>query len=106
MLCIAVYLLAQVIMELESPAFGQEPSATKGFIAIPLLFVGFVCLQAGFGGAVAKYAVEEMSPATRTMANNLGLRGEAGPYCSSCGTRSDAGDRFCSSCGGTLPAPG
>jgi hypothetical protein len=70
------------------------------FIGIPLLAVGGWLLQAGFLGAVSRYAATEGAPGLRTAAEAMGLRAEsAGGFCPRCGRGRDAGARFCAGCG-------
>lgn len=77
------------------------------FVGIPLLAVGGWLAMAGFGGAVARYAVGEGAPVARDSLDYLtrshpDAEPTGGPYCRSCGTRNDATASFCDSCGKSL----
>ena len=102
------------------------------FVGMPLLAVGGWLTMAGFAGAIARYAASETAPVGKDTFNYLargtregvtelvggvadGLRGgagraggaeagdEGGVACGKCGTKNDAGSRFCDQCGQPLP---
>jgi uncharacterized membrane protein len=89
-----------------------------GFVGVPLLFVGLVLCNAGYAGAVARYAAQEHAPVAADTLNYLA--GETAPAvravadavrgslarqpraCPSCAAANDANARFCDSCGTQL----
>jgi len=89
---------------------GLDSGAPDGFVMFALggvlTVVGFGCLNAGFLGSAARYGAGETMPVVKDSAaylsdgeGILGVGRTAGPYCSACGVRNDAGARFCDSCG-------
>ena len=90
--------------------------AVGGFAAV----IGFGFLNAGFGGAAARYAAGETMPVAKdsleflTGGKGLGNLGhaqneppsgpseKAGPFCSKCGVRNDTSATFCDACGDRL----
>jgi hypothetical protein len=88
----------------EGPPFGTVLATMGGFL---LIGVSLVVLNVGFLRTQAGYAAGEAGAALRSVARDLAEgaqdAGRSGPYCPSCGVRSDSGDRFCSACGGALP---
>jgi hypothetical protein len=71
------------------------------FVGLPLVAVGGWLLQAGFGGAAARYAAGELAPTARDTMDYLGV-GEGAVRCAGCGSRNDARARFCDDCGQSL----
>jgi hypothetical protein len=83
-----------------SDDFDAEPTKFwMFFVALPLFAVGGWCLQAGFGGAAAKYAAGELAPTTRDTLDYLGVRPGGEIMCPSCRAANDHDARFCDSCG-------
>ncbi|QIX28039.1 hypothetical protein ncot_16655 [Nocardioides sp. JQ2195] len=95
----------------------ETPNFMLFFAALPLLIVAGVCLNAGFGGAAARYAAGEVMPVAKdsleylTDGQGVGHLGRtpgappedhAGPSCSRCGVRNDAEATFCDACGDRL----
>jgi hypothetical protein len=88
------------------------------FVGVLMLGPAAWCLQAGFVGTATRYVAGETMPTVKDSAAYLtdgeGLLGagrtvddapataSAGPFCSKCGTRSDADASFCDSCGAAL----
>lgn len=95
------------------------PNFVLVFAAMPLLLVAGFCLNAGFGGAAARYAAGETMPVAKdsleylTDGEGLGNLGRSsgsaaegavktGPFCSACGVRNDEDATFCDACGDRL----
>lgn len=90
------------------------PNFVLVLLAMPLLLVAGLCLNAGFGGAATRYAAGEVMPVAKDSLeyltdgrglDNLGKSSSAeksGPFCSRCGVRNDEGARFCDACGTAL----
>ncbi len=79
------------------------------FLAVPLFFIGGVCLNAGFGGAGLRYAAGEAAPVAKDTITYLrddspaaGSGQPASRACPSCGAATSSGARFCASCGATV----
>ena len=68
------------------------------FLAVPLFFVGGVCLNAGFGGAGLRYAAGEAAPVAKDTMAYLRDEPQAG-RCASCQSPLPTGARFCANCG-------
>jgi hypothetical protein len=71
------------------------------FAGLPLMAVGGWLLQAGFGGAAARFAAGELAPVAKDTIDYVKSE-RTGPYCSRCGVQNDTGARFCDSCGTAL----
>jgi len=79
------------------------------FLAVPLFFIGAVCLNAGFGGAGFRYAAGETAPvlkdSVRYVLDDAPATSSGQPAfrpCPSCGAATSSGARFCASCGATV----
>ncbi len=100
--------VADFFRAFNDPSFGAMPTKLwMFFLALPFFAVGGYLLSLGFGGAHATYMASEYSPAIRSVADDLGLRGSEateGPYCRSCGKRNDREARFCDGCGTSMSA--
>lgn len=79
------------------------------FLAVPLFFIGGVCLNAGFGGAGLRYAAGEAAPVAKDTITYLradspavGSGEPAARACPSCGVAAPSGARFCASCGASV----
>ncbi|NQT88051.1 zinc ribbon domain-containing protein [bacterium] len=108
-------------------AFGGHGSPTKFwccFVGLPLLAIGGMITQAGYMGAMGRYAAGEMAPVAkdtfnymahgtqdgvRTVAQavgeGLGLRGSAPAtvaLCHKCNHENDTDAKFCNDCGAAL----
>jgi hypothetical protein len=64
--------------------------------------VGGWLLQAGFGGAAARFAAGELAPVAKDSLDYVTDSEKTGPFCSKCGVRNDTGARFCDACGTAL----
>lgn len=97
----------------------DPPNFLLFFAAMPLLIIAGVCLNAGYGGAAARYAAGETMPVAKASLEyltdgkgpgNLGASSgdtpeageETGPFCSKCGVRNDEDATFCAACGARL----
>jgi len=67
------------------------------FLAVPLFFIGGVCLNAGFAGAGMRYAAGEVAPVAKDTLTYL--RDPSQARCRSCQAELSAGARFCPNCG-------
>lgn len=122
LLGLTLFLLAP-ILAMTSSSFDGPPGWM--FVATPigvlLCPVGFALTMAGWGSAVARFHMREMSPVVKDTANYLGettqpavraaasaiaegLRegATAAGYCSACGDSLSAGDKFCDQCGSSV----
>lgn len=95
-----------------SPGYANQPTIRTAFriggllvlafAGLPLLAVGAWLLQAGFGGAAARYAAGELAPVVKDAGGYVTDAEKTGPFCSKCGVRDDAAARFCDACGTAL----
>lgn len=94
------------------------------FVAIPILFVGFVLSGLGYGGAVARYQSKEYAPVAKDTFNYMakgtteGVKSISGAFhegkqsisqdqtlvCSACQTANEFDSKFCQECGDRLQA--
>jgi hypothetical protein len=102
-LVLVVVAMADFFGAMFDDSFDAKPTKFwLAFVGLPLLAVGGWLLQAGYLGAVSRYAATESAPGLRTAAEAMGLRpdqGRATSFCSRCGRGTDAGASFCAGCG-------
>lgn len=90
------------------------------FLAIPILFIGFVLSGLGYGGKVAKYQAREYAPVAKDTFNYLAKETSSGVTeisqavnrgrqtttnqlsCPHCQKQNSADAKFCDGCGGKL----
>ena len=90
------------------------------WLGIPLTFVGVSCLIFGYLGTVQRYFASEVAPVMKDTTNYMmdGTRKETvqtikeaadaikgkdtAPVCPKCGTKNEAGAKFCDHCGSEL----
>jgi ribosomal protein L40E len=89
------------------------------FIALPIIFVGFILTGLGYGSSVAKYQTREYAPVAKDTFNYLaketttgvkeianalqqGSRADVSSNCHSCQQQNPIDARFCNSCGEKL----
>jgi hypothetical protein len=124
---IAVLVVAVTFLVIGLRDFFASSDSFEGPDRFWMVFVGIFglaiagwCLQAGFMGAVARYAAGETMPTVkdsaayltdgegvlgigRTVDDTAALPGAAiGPSCATCGTRNDGDASFCDRCGAAL----
>lgn len=94
---------------------GDVSTFNLNFIAMPLIFVGAVCLSWGFMREVNKYVADENLPVVTDAANKIlsgtreetvktaaQIKGQALPVCPACGELNECGANFCDKCGTPL----
>lgn len=89
------------------------------FVALPILFIGFVLAGLGFGGAIAKYESREYAPVVKDTINYLATETASGVKeiskaiqegassthsmtCSKCNEENPIHAKFCNDCGEKL----
>ena len=97
----------------------ERPNVGKGFIGIPLIFIGAVFTSLGFMGEVARYQAQEMAPVGKDVVNYMvdGTKdsiktvarsikeGLSDDYldkkvtCRRCLTENDSDAKYCDNCG-------
>lgn len=121
LLLVALLLLGSGLADLFSPgdSSGGPHNVWMLFVGVLLLAPAGWCLQAGFVGRATRYAAGETMPVVkdsaaylsdgegilgvgRTVDGGEGQPEAVGPFCSRCGTRSDANAVFCDHCGHAL----
>lgn len=115
---------AGFVSGMDAELIGEDSTETLSLIKFVggafATVVGLAFLNAGFGGAAARYAAGETMPVARdsleflTDGKGPGHLGRAsgepvaavveksGPFCSRCGVRNDATATFCDACGDRL----
>ena len=93
---------------------GDVSTFNLNFIAMPLIFVGAVCLMWGFMREVNKYVTDENLPVVTDAANKIlsdtreetvktaAQIKEKLPVCGRCGEVNEKGANFCDRCGAPL----
>jgi len=102
-LLVASGFLLVAAMDLFGAASAEPVRFWLLFVGIPLLVVGAVLVQLGFGGVGARYVAAEYVPILREAMNSLG-RPTPGQVCRPCGRRNVADARFCTGCDSALSA--
>ncbi|TVQ79472.1 MAG: zinc ribbon domain-containing protein [Phycisphaeraceae bacterium] len=118
LLVTAIILLVSGVRTFFTGDFPEGP-IWQMFVALPLLFVGFVLTSAGFAGAVARYQAQEIAPVAADTINYAGSASRTGisaiagaireglsgdgwhdeRRCCACSARITSDASFCSQCG-------
>jgi hypothetical protein len=101
-LVLTVIAFADLVSAMGSDNMDTPKKFFLGFIGLPLMGVGGWFLQAGFGGAVAKYAAGELAPTAKQSLDYLGSENAGTRSCPNCGGSNDATAKFCDDCGTPL----